>query len=94
MKDLFKKAIMTSEEIDECIQSSRERDKNLNKDIGMTRMERAELIERVKAMSPEEMELVVEQIPIDICMNRITKEIERAKQFEATIMNAVEMVKE
>ena len=51
--------------------------------------ERRELIERVKAMSKEELELVAEIIPVDLCLKRIDAELQKAKQFEKSIKSAM-----
>lgn len=55
----------------------------------MTRMEKEEFIERIKGMSQEELELVVEIIPVDMCMARVNKELDRLKAFENSIKSAV-----
>ena len=55
----------------------------------MTRMEKEEFIERIKGMSQEELELVVEIIPVDMCMARINKELDRLKAFENSVKSAV-----
>lgn len=51
--------------------------------------ERRELIERVKAMSREELELVAEIIPVDLCLKRIDSELQKAKEFEKSIKSAM-----
>ena len=55
----------------------------------MTRMEKEEFIERIKGMSQEELELVVELIPVDMCMARVNKELDRLKAFENSVKSAV-----
>ena len=55
----------------------------------MTRMEKEEFIERIKGMSQEELELVVEIIPVDMCMARVDKELDRLKAFENSVKSAV-----
>ena len=55
----------------------------------MTRMEKEEFIERIKGMSQEELELVVEIIPVDMCMDRVNKELDRLKAFENSVKSAV-----
>lgn len=55
----------------------------------MTRMEKEEFIERIKGMSQEELELVVEIIPVDMCMARVNKELDRLKAFENSVKSAV-----
>ena len=51
----------------------------------MTRMEKEEFIERIKGMSQEELELVVEIIPVDMCMARVNKVLDRLKAFENSV---------
>ena len=55
----------------------------------MSEMERKELIERIKAMDQEELELVVDCLPIDICLARVQKEIGRLRLFEQTVRNTI-----
>lgn len=55
----------------------------------MTRMEKEEFIERIKGMSQEELELVVEIIPVDMCIARVNKELDRLKAFENSVKSAV-----
>ena len=55
----------------------------------MTRMEKEEFIERIKGMSQEELELVVEIITVDMCMARVNKELDRLKAFENSVKSAV-----
>lgn len=50
---------------------------------------RDELITRTEAMTKEEMELVLEHIPVELCLARVAKEIEQHKAFMATIKGAV-----
>ena len=52
----------------------------------MTDRERHELIERIKGMSVEELEVVIDIIPIDICMKRITDEINKAKDVQNSLL--------
>ena len=58
----------------------------------MTRMEKEEFIERIKGMSQEELELVVEIIPVDMCVSRVNKELERLKAFENSVKSAVNSI--
>ena len=48
-----------------------------------------ELANRVKAMTPEELEIVVDNIPVELCMKRIQKELDRAKELETGLANIV-----
>lgn len=51
----------------------------------MSELEKQEIIDRVRSMSREEQELIVSEIPIDICQNRITAEIKRLLSLEKKI---------
>lgn len=55
----------------------------------MTKIEKEEFIKRMKGMSREELELVVEIVPIDLCLRRINKEIDRLRTFEDSVKSAV-----
>jgi hypothetical protein len=48
-----------------------------------------ELIRRTEAMTKEEMELVLDHIPVELCLARVSREIERNKAFMTTIQKAV-----
>lgn len=47
--------------------------------IGMSKLEKEEFVSRIKGMSEEEMNLLVDLIPIDICLERIKREIDKAE---------------
>lgn len=55
----------------------------------MTRIEKEEFVNRIKGMSQEELELVVEIIPVDLCVARVNKELERLRTFENSVKWAV-----
>lgn len=59
----------------------------LKVDIGttMSNRERKELTERIKGMSQEELLIVSETIPVDLCLARIQKELDKAKSMEESI---------
>lgn len=65
-------------------ESMKERGKN-----EMTRIEKEEFVNRIKGMSQEELELVVEIIPVDLCVTRVNKELERLRTFENSVKWAV-----
>ena len=48
-----------------------------------------ELIRRTEAMSKEEMELVLDHIPVELCLARVSREIEQLKCFKTTVLNVV-----
>ena len=41
---------------------------------------------RVKAMTMDELEMIVNYVPVELCMNRIAKELENAKQLKSSIL--------
>lgn len=59
----------------------------------LSKAEVAELTERFKGMSQAEMELFIDIVPIDLCLNRIHKELDRAKEFEMMIKSAMTSLK-
>lgn len=61
----------------------------VDKKSGMTNAERDEFIRRVKGMSMEEKALALEYIPVELCLDRIAKELDRAKTMEERIKNAM-----
>lgn len=52
----------------------------------MSEMEKNELITRIKGMSKEELEVVADCIPVELCHNRIGKELKKAKMLDEAIM--------
>lgn len=61
----------------------------VKKNTTMTHMEKEELTRRVKAMSREELEVVLNNIPIELCLMRIEREFDRLKAFEDSVKSAV-----
>ena len=59
------------------------------KNTTMTHMEKEELSRRVKAMSREELEVVLNNIPIELCLMRIEREFDKLKAFEDSVKSAV-----
>ena len=60
----------------------------------MTNLAREELISRVKGLDEEEMELVVNLIPVDMCLKRIGKELDKLKSVENWVDKASKMLEE
>lgn len=60
---------------------------------GLTNAEITELTSRFKGMGDAELELFVDLLPVDICMRRIKKELDKAKEFEAAIKSAMSGLK-
>lgn len=51
----------------------------------MTNAEKEELIRRVRAMDYEELEIVAANIPVQMCLDRIKKELEKAADLVNTV---------
>ena len=64
---------------------------NYIKEDGMTKRERDALIERVNGMSEEELKVVSEIIPVELCIARISNELISAKIFREKVENACEV---
>lgn len=61
----------------------------LKKNPSMTHMEKEELSRRIKAMSREELEVVLDNIPVELCLMKIEREFDRLKAFEDSVKSAV-----
>ena len=82
--------VKPTKEAEECAKMFRE-GSSPDKCQGLTPREKKELQERIKAMTPEEWEAVVECIPVSLCMKRIQQELDHAREFESMIKKAYEM---
>lgn len=45
-----------------------------------------EFMRRVSAMTMDELEMIVNFVPVELCMNRIMKELENAEQLKSSII--------
>lgn len=61
---------------------------------GLSNREKKELQDRIRAMSLEEMCVIVDAIPATICLARIEGELKKAVDMRASIERAYEMVKQ
>ena len=50
------------------------------------RLHKDEFMNRVKAMTMDELEMIVNYVPVELCMNRIAKELGNAKQLKSSIL--------
>lgn len=57
----------------------------------LSKREKEELQDRIKAMSTQEQEVLLEVIPVSLCMKRIQQELDHAREFESMIKRAYEM---
>ena len=51
--------------------------------------DREALIASINGMSDEELEVILDNIPTHLVMNRISKELNRAKRFEEAVRAAI-----
>ena len=58
----------------------------------LQRMEREELAARARAMTPDEIEIFLDNIPIEMCTARIQKELDRVKTYEEMFKDAMNMM--
>lgn len=59
----------------------------------MTEMAREELISRIKALDAEELKLVVDTIPVELCYNRIGEELQKFKEAKKRSKEALDVMK-
>lgn len=62
---------------------------NNKQQLGLNENEKKELTNRFKAMSRDDLELFMDLVPVEFCLNRIQKELDKAKLFEDSIKNAM-----
>ena len=58
----------------------------------MTKFEEEEFVNRIKGMSRQELEIVADILPIELCMARIQKELDKAKRVEDYIRGTIDML--
>ena len=58
----------------------------------MNECEKREFINRVKAMSMEELEIIADILPVELCLGRIHKELDKANQMRDTIKNMSSLI--
>ena len=51
-----------------------------------------ELCRRTKALTKEQMELVLDNIPVELCLARIARELEKNKIFMNSVQNAIHKI--
>lgn len=51
--------------------------------------EKKELVTRVKGMSEEELRVVLENIPVDLCLDRVATELDRLYTLESSLAGLV-----
>lgn len=87
--DLSKRNVEVSEEIKDYVKKAESvkvvpRDEN-----GLSDADKRELTERFKGMSPAEIDIFMDLVPVELCIKRIEKDLNKAKEFEKTIKSAM-----
>lgn len=59
------------------------------KKTSLTAAEKKELTERFGGMSKEEIDFIIDLIPVEYCLNRIHRELDKAKDFENKVKSAM-----
>lgn len=59
---------------------------------GLSAMEKQSLIEHVKGMSREQLDLMLDNIPIEMVYNRLGRELERNKAFMNSIKDSMALI--
>lgn len=59
---------------------------------GLSAMEKQSLIEHVKGMSREQLDLMLDNIPIEMVYNRLGRELERNKAFMNSIKGSMALI--
>lgn len=60
----------------------------------MTTLEEKTLAERTKALSEDELDVVVDNIPVEACVNRMLREIEKNREFIKAIQDAFKLLED
>ena len=58
----------------------------------LEQVSKKELEDRIKAMTPDELEIVVKHIPVDICLRRVQAEFDRLNSFTQTLQASFEVL--
>lgn len=63
-----------------------------NKSNKMTEMEIQELTTRIKALSTEELAIVANTIPVELCIQRVLAEISELREFKESVSRIVDNI--
>lgn len=97
LKDKFKTAIIEATELEKCLSDEDYFEKKFGKkksDVDILELGRTELIRRMRGLSKEEWEIVINEAPIELCHERIGRELKEAKEFKKSIGAAVDTIKQ
>lgn len=64
-------------------------EKCMENPINVDEVRKKELIARFEAMSIEEQRLLLDIIPVELCLERINSELIKARNFRDTVSNAI-----
>lgn len=64
-------------------------EKGIESPINVDEVRKKELIARFEAMSIEEQKLLLDIIPVELCLERINSELIKARNFRDTVSNAI-----
>lgn len=81
--------ITVSDDLVNMVTEMKKTERSTGKQLGLNENEKKELTNRFKAMSRDELELFMDLVPVEFCLNRIQKELDKAKLFEDSIKNAM-----
>ena len=97
LKEKFKTKCDELTEIEKCLSDKEYFEKRFGKkkeDKKFGEINRIELIRRARALSKEEWEILIDEAPIDLCHDRIGRELKEANEFKKSIGVAVESNKQ
>ena len=96
LKDKLKTKRDELTDLEKCLSDKEYFEKKFGKkksDVDILELGRTELIRRMRGLSKEEWEIVINEAPIELCHERIGRELKEAKEFKKSIGAAVETVK-
>lgn len=82
-------AVVEATELDNIVETVKAHDPA---NLKMTKFEEEEFVNRIKGMSRQEMEIVADILPIELCMARIQKELDKAKRVEDYIRGTIDIL--
>lgn len=97
LKEKFKTKYDELTEIEKCLSDKEYFEKKFGKKktaLDISELNRIEFIRRARGLSREEWELIINEAPIELCHERIGRELQEAKEFRESIGSAVNVVKQ
>ena len=98
LKNKFKNKCSELSELEKCLSdkdyiTKKFGDNKEKSDVDILELGRVELIRRMRALSKEEWKIVINEAPIDLCYDRIGRELKEAEEFKKNIGAAVDVSK-